>query len=660
MVEPLSNQERTLLVGLSEDENEERDAAYVRRARILLLWDQGLTSSEIAPRVGLSARQVRRWLQGFREQRLGIFPDITLKGQTPEQPIPAVAATAARAGQQAIGPAALESTPSGDGRRSKDFPLPGSTEVTVAELCQRYEVDMTHARHVANLALALFEATMEEHGLSDGRRDLVEKAALLHDIGYTYYPERHAAAGRDIILRHRVADMTPDEQRIAAFVAAMHRKRIKGKRIRKALTRTEVPESEEADALAISALVRMADGLDNSRGHSTSLDAPVIIRPDEDVTERGVSILCPVIGRFAHEDAARAQRQSDLWERAMDASLRFVPQDRMALAVELERARAHAEWPVLLDHPGVRPKDRMSEAGRKVLLFHFSRMLEHEAGTRLGEEIEELHDMRVATRRMRLAFQLFTPYFDDDALRPFRKDLRRMARVLGRVRDLDVLLARTEDYSRQHAGSQELEMEPLLASWRRQRAKARDTMLDHLDGKRYARFVRRFGEFLTTPGSGVAHVAPDEPTPRQVYQVVPTLIYSRYETVRGYEALIGSASLDQLHALRIDIKRFHYTLEFFREVLGPEVEPVIDELVALQDHLGDLNDADVACDVLIDFLRSWSQEAHRERINISGATHFLLAKQNDLHRLVEAFPEAWQRFNRTQIRRQLALAVSAL
>ena len=43
----------------------------------------------------------------------------------------------------------------------------------------------------------------------------------------------------------------------------------------------------------------------------------------------------------------------------------------------------------------------MAEVARKTLYFQFQRMLYHEPGTRLGQDNEELHDMRVATRRMR-------------------------------------------------------------------------------------------------------------------------------------------------------------------------------------------------------------------------------------------------------------------
>ena len=54
----------------------------------------------------------------------------------------------------------------------------------------------------------------------------------------------------------------------------------------------------------------------------------------------------------------------------------------------------------------------MAEAGRKVMFTHFMKMLANEAGTRDGEDIEFLHDMRVSTRRLRAAYRIFEPFYD--------------------------------------------------------------------------------------------------------------------------------------------------------------------------------------------------------------------------------------------------------
>src|SRR5262245_29152747 len=88
----------------------------------------------------------------------------------------------------------------------------------------------------------------------------------------------------------------------------------------------------------------------------------------------------------------------------------------------------------------VSPTDTMGEAGRKVLLTEFIHVLQHEAGSRSGEDIEDVHDMRVAIRRMRSAFQLFKPYYKAKDVRPYRRGLRRIGWALGDVRDLDVLI----------------------------------------------------------------------------------------------------------------------------------------------------------------------------------------------------------------------------
>jgi CHAD domain-containing protein len=204
------------------------------------------------------------------------------------------------------------------------------------------------------------------------------------------------------------------------------------------------------------------------------------------------------------------------------------------------------------------------------------------------------------------------------------------------------------------------DLDPLISIWQEQQDAARAKMLAHLDSKRYQVFVREFEQFLNAEGAGARPFSTGKPTPMRVDQVVPALIYTRYGVVRGYEDAIENASLEMLHALRIDCKRFRYAMEFFREVLGPEVSEVIKEAVVVQDHLGALQDADVACHLLIEFLDQWSEKERRDRINISGVTRYLVAKQSELRALVSSFPEIWHHFKRIEVRRALAQAISDL
>ncbi|HYC06426.1 MAG TPA: CHAD domain-containing protein, partial [Candidatus Binatia bacterium] len=95
---------------------------------------------------------------------------------------------------------------------------------------------------------------------------------------------------------------------------------------------------------------------------------------------------------------------------------------------------------------GIVGEDTIAEAGRKVLRFHLARMLAREVGTREGSDPEELHSMRVATRRMRAAWRVFGDGFRPGRTKRHRRELREIAGRLGAVRDLDVLIEAGEGY----------------------------------------------------------------------------------------------------------------------------------------------------------------------------------------------------------------------
>jgi CHAD domain-containing protein len=311
---------------------------------------------------------------------------------------------------------------------------------------------------------------------------------------------------------------------------------------------------------------------------------------------------------------------------------------------------------------GVLPDDSMAEAARKVLRFSFERMLLNEPGSRLGENIEAIHDMRVATRRMRSAIRLFSPFFKANTIKPLNHALRDVARLLGEVRDLDVFMDNAQRFAQENP---ELSLDPLVTAWQKRLNKARRALIRHLDSKTFARFVDQFHTFVSTPGAGAGALpGPEEAVAYQVRYIAPRLIYEHYEAVRAYQPVLDDAPLTTLHALRIDFKRFRYTLEFLEEVLGPEIKMVIKETKAMQDHLGNLNDTQVASGLLVDFIdvqnASYSGVPIFMRPDISGVQRYALATDAEQKRLLDTFPAAWANFNRNEVRRALALAIAVL
>lgn len=333
------------------------------------------------------------------------------------------------------------------------------------------------------------------------------------------------------------------------------------------------------------------------------------------------------------------------------------------LPAERPQDTAVIEYP-LRDRIGLEPSDSLAEAGRKVLGFYFGQMLAHEPGTRLGHDIEAVHDMRVATRRMRAAFRVFEAGLRKKAVQPLLDGLRATGRNLGRVRDLDVLLEKLDRYQASLPESDSSGLQPLREMWLAQRKQARQELLAYLDSKKYRRFKQDFLKFVTTPGLGAKPLPDHEPVPYQLRHLVQCLIYKRFEAVQAYDRVLGEASLDTLHQLRITFKQFRYTLEYFAEILGEEGQRVIKEVKALQDHLGELNDARVATEMLSELLADWIKsrpdQSQVEQLSSAPVAAYLQAKLEERHHLLETFPQTWARFNRPELRRDLALAISVL
>src|SRR5690606_17578560 len=134
------------------------------------------------------------------------------------------------------------------------------------------------------------------------------------------------------------------------------------------------------------------------------------------------------------------------------------------------------------------------------LRFHLARMVAREAGTRAGDDVEELHGMRVATRRQRAAWRVFGDAYDPERTRRYTSRLKAVARDLGAVRDLDVLIEAGVAYQRRQAPAEAAAFEPLLDTWRRQRDAAREVLIRELDTAKYRRWLDGYVEFTLADG----------------------------------------------------------------------------------------------------------------------------------------------------------------
>ncbi len=250
---------------------------------------------------------------------------------------------------------------------------------------------------------------------------------------------------------------------------------------------------------------------------------------------------------------------------------------------------------------------------------------------------------------------LFGHYFRRSAIKPYFAGLRRLGKRLGAVRDLDVALENLRDFRAtlpQAEQDNALQLEDFVQE---RHAAARQELLAWLDGAEHAETLIGFSKFTRKSGKGVkASIAEKTPPePLQVRHVMPGIIMDRFARVRAYEPLFernAAVPSEQMHALRIECKYLRYSLEFSSHLLGKEGESLILQLKAMQDHLGDFNDAQVEQARL----RGWQEDGLDERL-ISARLHDLA---DTAARLQADFPAAYQTFIARKNRRLLGEALA--
>jgi CHAD domain-containing protein len=299
-------------------------------------------------------------------------------------------------------------------------------------------------------------------------------------------------------------------------------------------------------------------------------------------------------------------------------------------------------------------QDTMPEAGRKILTTEFVKMLNVEAGSRTGEDIEDVHKMRVAIRRMRSAFRLLRPYYKSKITQEFGDDLRHIMSALGAVRDLDVLIHDLTQFQGKLDDEGRAVMQTVIEDLDHRRSVAREELNRVLDSKSYRRFQKEFTKFLTNPGAGVRSHDGASVTPYQVRHVLSLLIYKHLAAVRAYETVLENADPGTLHALRIEFKRLRYTISLFADVLGKDANDFTKELVAIQDHLGRINDISVAQERLHSIMDDLEGD---QRPVLQAYLDNISAERPDLE---AKLPEIWRRFNSKTVQRKLASAIAGL
>lgn len=297
----------------------------------------------------------------------------------------------------------------------------------------------------------------------------------------------------------------------------------------------------------------------------------------------------------------------------------------------------------------IRPSDPMIVFAYECLRREFEELSARRPADDKPPSTEDVHRMRIAMRRLRVALRLFRRMLPREA-KEFRKGLRAFARALSDTRDLDV----HADVFRKYAQTVPAESLADLGGYelhlRRERTEARASMVERFSDDRYDELLDSFAALLEdAPSPGAARRWHSF----KVSDGVDKYLKKSLKRVLKLGRRVGDeAHARDLHRLRIRAKRLRYELEFFAFAYK-SLDKAALEAKALQDLLGDHQDACTASGRLERYKRSLRKHAGAP---MPAALDRLAEAERQRARDVrQAFPAEWRRFERSVARGRIAI-----
>jgi CHAD domain-containing protein len=229
------------------------------------------------------------------------------------------------------------------------------------------------------------------------------------------------------------------------------------------------------------------------------------------------------------------------------------------------------------------------------------------AGVREADDIEHVHRMRVASRRLRAALPLFADCFPEKEYRFWLREIKKITRALGAARDMDVQIAFLKKYLKSQTGQvpQDAPVKApenpshtgnplgvLLTRFQKQRGALQKQVIAVLD---------EFEHSQVLPSLRAACTPPAEPEKRRkreryagILPVAAGRIGRRLQVIHRYEPFVHNPdAVFEHHALRIAAKKLRYTLEAYAPLYRRDLARPIARIKRVQDLLGDIHDCDV-------------------------------------------------------------------
>lgn len=258
----------------------------------------------------------------------------------------------------------------------------------------------------------------------------------------------------------------------------------------------------------------------------------------------------------------------------------------------------------------------------------------------IAGDVESIHQLRVSSRRLRAAIELFSSVLYSSALKLYRRDIPWIAHQAGEVRNCDVLETIFKERARKLDPALKESLDPVVAAIGVERAAAHSQLIHDLSSKRYQSLVAR----LSSPPIKMARASA-----KLGLAAADLLEPSLRRAAKKGAKLDDEAPSADFHKLRVRVKRLRYVLEMVPAMAGKRHRKALARIEELQELLGNYNDVSTA----IAWLHNYAASSGAPPATILAAGGMLHSLSQRSRKLRSRCLKAWERLDKSEILKDL-------